>query len=102
MLPAILRNCKPHKAEIQRWYIERQQYDFVIDDGTNMIELTEEIDIQSMLQPGTRIIMRVITEEEVDSMLTATYKCRCGKLNTVHGNSEDLVVALRNGCIITW
>ena len=102
MLPVILGTCRPDKAKIQRWYIERQQYDFVIDDGTNMIKLTEEIDIWSRLQPGTRIIMRVITEEKADSMLTATYKCRCGTLNIVHCNSEHLVVALRNGCIITW
>ena len=73
MLPVILGKCRPDKAKTQRWYIERQQYNFVIDDGTNMIKLTEEIDIRSMLQPGTRIIMRVITDEQADSMLTAMY-----------------------------
>ena len=102
MLPVILRNCKPDKAEIQRWYIERKQYDFVIDDGANMIKLTEESDISSRLQPGTKIVMRVTTEENANSMLTATYKCRCGTLNSVLANSEGLAVALRNGCIITW
>ena len=102
MLRASLFQCRPDQAEIQRWYIERKQYDFVIDDGTNVIQLTRESDIWSNLKSGTRITMRVIIEEEVDYTVTAIYKCPCGTPNTVNVGIGDLWAALERGCIITW
>ena len=100
MLRASLFQCRPDQAQIQRWYIERKQYDFVIDVGTNVIQLTRESDIWSKLESGTRIVMRVIIEEVVDYNVTATYKCPCGTPNTV--SIWDLTAALRRGFTITW
>ncbi|KAF8557482.1 hypothetical protein OG21DRAFT_270471 [Imleria badia] len=102
MLSVILFQCRPDEAEIQRWYIERKQYDFVIY-GTNsdVIQLTRESDIWSTMQPGTRIVMRVITEEEVDSMVTATYNCPCGTANAVNVSIRDIAAALQRGCTVT-
>ena len=102
MVRASLFQCRPDQAEIQRWYIERKQYDFVIDDGTNVVQLTRESDIWSNLESGTRITMRVIIEEEVDFTFTATYKCPCGTQNTVNVSIWDFEAALERGCTITW
>ena len=102
MLRASLFQCRPDQAQIQRWYIERKQYDFVIDDGTNVIQLTRESDIWSKLESGTRIVMRVVMEEVANSTVTATYKCPCGTPNTVNVSIGDLMAALELGCTITW
>ena len=102
MVRASLFQCRPDQAEIQRWYIERKQYDFVIDDGTNMIQLTRESDIWSNLESGTRITMRVIMEEEVDYTVTAMYRCPCGTPNIVSASIGDLTAALQHGFTITW
>ncbi|KIK16579.1 hypothetical protein PISMIDRAFT_71548, partial [Pisolithus microcarpus 441] len=59
-LPGILSQCRPDRARIQWWYIDRDQYDFVIDDGTNVTQLTRESDVWSTIEAGTKIIMRVI------------------------------------------
>lgn len=104
MLHASLYQCKPGEAEIQRWYIERKQYDFVIYDSieTDVIQLTRESDIWEKLEPGTKIVMRVITEETVADKMTATYMCPCGTPNGVNVSLDDLAVALQRGCTITW
>lgn len=102
MLRASLFQCKTNEAEVQRWYIERKRYDFVIDNGTSVIQLTKESDLWSNLESGTKIIMRVIIEEEAASTLTATYKCPCGTPNTINTNVGDLESALQRGCTITW
>ncbi|KAF8550621.1 hypothetical protein OG21DRAFT_393802 [Imleria badia] len=103
MLPVILFQCRPDEAEIQRWYIENKQYDFVMYDknDSDVIQLTRESAIWSTMQPGTRIVMRVITEEIVDSTVTATYECPCGTPNTVHVSTGGAVAALQRGCTIT-
>ncbi|KIK15421.1 hypothetical protein PISMIDRAFT_49038, partial [Pisolithus microcarpus 441] len=59
-LPGILEKCRPDKRHIQEWYIDRGQYDFVIDSGTNITQLTRESDDWSTLQKGTRIVLRAI------------------------------------------
>ena len=102
MARASLFQCRPDQAEIQRWYIERKQYDFVIDDGTNVIQLTRESDIWSNLESGTKITMRVVIEEEADYTVSATYKCPCGTPNTVNVSIGDLETVLECGCSITW
>ena len=44
-----------------------------------MIRLTRANDFWSNMESGTRIVMRVITDEVViDSTVTATCKCPCG------------------------
>ena len=105
MISVILFQCRPDEAEIRRWYIQRKQYDFVIYNDTNsdVIQLTKESDIWSNMEPGTRVVMRVITEEVVvDSTVTATYKCPCERLNTINVDIGDIGAIWRSGCTITW
>ncbi|KAI6096229.1 hypothetical protein EV401DRAFT_1142320 [Pisolithus croceorrhizus] len=99
-LPGILSQCRPDKADIQRWYIDRGQYDFVIDNGTSITQLTRESDIWSTIEPGTKIVMRVITTE-VSRAVSASYQCRCGKWNEVQVDQGAMVDALQDGFIIT-
>ena len=84
MLPVMLSQCRPDEAEIQRWYIERKEYDFVVYNKTNsdVIWLTRESDIWSNMTSGARIVMRVITEEEE---VGRRFYCDC-----------DIQVPLRN------
>ena len=105
MLSVILFQCRPDEAEIQRWYIERKQYDFVVYNRANsdVIQLTRENDFWSNMESGTRIVMRVITDEVViDSTVTATCKCPCGTSNTINVCTSEIGAALRRGCTITW
>jgi lysyl-tRNA synthetase class I len=105
MLRASLFRCKPDEAEIQMWYIERKQYDFIVYNRTDpeAIKLTRENDIWSNMESGTRIIMRALSEEViVDSTVTATYKCPCGRRNTVNVDLGDIDSIWRHGCAITW
>ncbi|KAG6382141.1 hypothetical protein JVT61DRAFT_784 [Boletus reticuloceps] len=104
MLSVILFECRPDEAEIQRWYIERKLYDFVIYNKTNsdVIQLTRESDIWSNMESGTRIVVRVIVEEVVRSAVMATYKCPCGTLNAVEVSIEEVATALQRGCTIIW
>ena len=104
MLHASLFRCRPDEAEIQRWYTKRKQYDFVIYNRTSsdVIQLTRESNIWSNMKPGARIVMRVITEEEIDSIVTTTYKCPCGTSHAVDFTVGNLVSALEHGCTITW
>ena len=105
MLSVILFQCRPDEAEIQRWYIERKQYDFVVYNRTNsdVTKLTREHDIWSNMESGTRIVTRVITEEViVDSTVTMTHKCPCGRLNTVYASIRDIGAAFRHCRTVTW
>ncbi|KAI6168837.1 hypothetical protein EDD17DRAFT_1523098 [Pisolithus thermaeus] len=99
-LPGILSQCRPDKADIQRWYIDRGQYDFVIDNGTNIAQLTRESDIWSTIEPGTKIVMRVITTE-VSRTFSASYQCHCGKWNEVKVDQGAVLDVLKDGFIIT-
>lgn len=104
MLRASLFRCRQDEAEIQRWYIEKKQYDFVIYDrnDSDVIKLTRESDIWSNLEPGTRVVMRVVTEADISWNVTATYKCPCGTSNAVNVSIKDLKFAIDYGCTITW
>lgn len=104
MLRASLFQCRPDEAEIQSWYIERKQYDFVIykSNNSDVIQLTRESDLWSNMEPGTRIVMRVINEEFAGLGVRATYKCPCGTSNTINVEIGNLVAALQRGCTITW
>ncbi|KAI6016202.1 hypothetical protein EDC04DRAFT_546875 [Pisolithus marmoratus] len=79
-LPGIIKQCPLENRPIQQWYIDRGQYDFVIDNGTNITQLTRECDIWSTIQPGTKIVMRVIITE-VSRTKSATHQCCCGAWN---------------------
>ncbi|KAI5992427.1 hypothetical protein EDD15DRAFT_2197011 [Pisolithus albus] len=99
-LPGILSKCRPDKAHIQQWYINTGQYDFVIDNGTNVTQLTRESDVWSTIEAGTKIIMRVITTE-VSRGFSASYRCHCGTWNKVKVDWVVLVDALKEGFTIT-
>ena len=103
MLGVILPRCRGDEAKIQRWYIERKRYDFVMYDGkgSDVVELTRDSDALSNLESGARIVMRVINEVE-DPTLNAEYKCPCGKLNTIKVSIGSLLDALKHGCTIIW
>jgi len=66
------------KACIQRRYFEQGQYDLCIDQGTQVTELTSETDEWSMIEAGTKVVMRVIIDKDVDSAFTAIYCDACG------------------------
>ncbi|KAI6103349.1 hypothetical protein EDD16DRAFT_302993 [Pisolithus croceorrhizus] len=99
-LPGILSQCRADKAHIQRWYIDRGQYDFVMDNGTDMTELTRESGIWSSIQPGTKIVIRVITTE-VSRWPSASYLCHCGKRSEVKVDEGIVMDALAYGFTIT-
>ena len=66
------------KACIQRRYLEEGQYDLCIDQGTQVIELTSETDEWSMIEAGTKVVMRVIIDKNLYSP-SAAIKCdACG------------------------
>ncbi|KAI5992229.1 hypothetical protein EDD15DRAFT_1044528 [Pisolithus albus] len=100
-LPGILSKCRPDRAHIQQRFIDQNQFDFVIDDGTNMTQLTRGSDVWSTIEAGTKIIMRVITTE-VSRGFSARYQCHCGKWNEVNGNEAAVLEALKDGVTITW
>lgn len=100
MLPVLLHQCWPDEAELQQWYIDREQYDFVLDDGATVTELTSGSDLWSRMQAGTKIVMRVITEEIVTSF-SERYQCPCGTWSDLKTNTESILVALKHSRCIT-
>ncbi|KAI6131096.1 hypothetical protein EDD16DRAFT_1538806 [Pisolithus croceorrhizus] len=100
MLPVLLHQCWPDEAELQQWYIDRGQYDFVLDDGTIVTELTSGSDLWSRMQAGTKIVMRVITEE-IATSFSERYQCPCGTWNDLKTNTENILVTLKRGRCIT-
>ncbi|KAF8452424.1 hypothetical protein L210DRAFT_2033542 [Boletus edulis BED1] len=103
MLLASLYQCRPDEAEIQRWYIDRKQYDFVIYGNTDsdVTQLTRESDIWSKIEPGTKIVTRAIIEEKASRNMMGTYMCQCGTPNTINVSRKNLSAALERGCTIT-
>jgi len=74
----VLFESNTDKACIQRRYLEEGQYDLCIDQGTQVIELTSETDKWSMIEAGTKVVMRVIIDKDV-VLLHAAIKCdACG------------------------
>jgi len=66
------------KACIQRRYLEQEQYDLCIDQGTQVIELTSETDEWSTIEAGTKVVMRVIINKNL-GWGSAAIKCdACG------------------------
>lgn len=99
-LPGILNQCRPDEARIQRWYINRGQYDFVIDDGMNITKLIRECDAWTAIQPGTKIVVRVIMTEVVRTF-SAKYRCCCGTWNELEVDITTVLDAFENGRTIT-
>ena len=74
----VLFTSNTDKACFQRRYLEQGQYDLCIDQGTQVIELTSETDEWSMIEAGTKVVMRVIVDKHLYSA-SAAIKCdACG------------------------
>ncbi|KAI6115450.1 hypothetical protein EV401DRAFT_1976026 [Pisolithus croceorrhizus] len=99
-LPGVLHQCRPHEAWVQQWYIDRGQYDFVMDNGIDVIQLTRGSDIWSIIQPGTRIAMRIITTEVVKRVFPK-YQCHCGTWDYFEVDEGAALHALEHGVTIT-
>lgn len=102
MLLASLERCTPTERQVQEWFIERKQFDFVLYNRVKSDVTLLTTDMLSKLESGSTIIMRVIIEEVIDPTVTATYKCPCGTPNTIDVNIKDLAATLQRGCTITW
>ncbi|KAI6018730.1 hypothetical protein BKA83DRAFT_1685895 [Pisolithus microcarpus] len=100
MLPVLLCQCWPDEAELQRWYIDRGQYDFVLDDGMMVTELTSGSDLWARVQAGTKIVMRVITEEVVTSF-SERYQCPCGTWNDLKLSTANILAVSKHGYYVT-
>ncbi|KAG2121746.1 hypothetical protein DEU56DRAFT_93042 [Suillus clintonianus] len=62
------------EARIQRRYMEEGQYDLCIDEGTQVTQLRHYG--WPTIEPGTKIVMRVVIEQERKSLqLEAKYQC---------------------------
>jgi len=74
----VLFESNADKACIQRRYLEQGQYDLCIDQGMQVIELTSETDEWSMIEAGTKVVMRVIIDKDMYPT-SAAIKCdACG------------------------
>ncbi|KAG2057351.1 hypothetical protein BDR06DRAFT_199240 [Suillus hirtellus] len=67
------------EAQIQRQYMESGQYDLCIDEGMQVIRLTN--DEWSRLEVGTKVVMRVIIQQWTTSSSGVSYRCSCGTVN---------------------
>jgi hypothetical protein len=75
---------KPNRsgASVQRRYIESGKFDFCIDDGERVDQLTSDSTGWQSIESGTTIVMRVIFEQI--ARYSRTYICHlCGERNHV-------------------
>ncbi|KAG1735646.1 uncharacterized protein EDB91DRAFT_558422 [Suillus paluster] len=87
------------EARIQRRYIEEGHYYLCIDEGTEVTRLTS--DEWSTIEAGTKIVMRVIIEQQMTSSLGVSYKCHfCGAENHLGLGSIMYSLRRRAGCSI--
>ena len=69
-------------ASVQRRYIEAGKFDFCIDDGEQVAQLTSDPRGWPNLEAGQKIVMRVIFEQV--AQFSCTYACHlCGALNNL-------------------
>ncbi|KAG1797687.1 uncharacterized protein HD556DRAFT_1354536 [Suillus plorans] len=69
-----------NQAQIQRRYMEQEQYDLCIDDDKKVTRLTSHG--WPRIEAGTTIVMRVILEQETRP--EAEYQCHfCGAVNRI-------------------
>jgi hypothetical protein len=82
MVPVLLQ---PHRsgASVQRRYIEAGKFDFCIDGGERVTQLTSDPNGWPNIEAGQKIVMRVIFEQVVQS--SCTYTCHlCGASNNLN------------------
>ena len=92
---------KPNRsgASVQRRYIESGKFDFCVDDGEQVEQLTSDSVGWQSIESGTTIVMRVIFEQM--GRFSRTYICHlCGASNDVvsgvtHGSVDWFVHGIR-------
>lgn len=77
----VLFKCNSVEAQIQRRYTENGQYDLAIDEGTQVTRLTSNE--WSRLEVGTKVVMRIIIQQQTTSYSEVSYRCPCGAVNTL-------------------
>ncbi|KAG2750192.1 hypothetical protein P692DRAFT_201931327 [Suillus brevipes Sb2] len=76
------------EAQIQRRYIEKGEYDLCIDEGTQVTCLTSHK--WSGIEAGTKLVMRVIIEQQKISLSEVHYECSfCGAVNLLGDRSVN-------------
>ncbi|KAG1845174.1 hypothetical protein F4604DRAFT_1908095 [Suillus subluteus] len=96
----VLFECDSIEAHLQRRYVEEGQYDLCIDDGKQVTRLTSHG--WSSIATGTKIVMRVIFEEETTEFdYEFDYKCHfCGTVNHIAVGSIMNSLEQQAGCSI--
>ncbi|KAG2744532.1 hypothetical protein P692DRAFT_20809629 [Suillus brevipes Sb2] len=98
MLP-VLFECNSVEAHIQRRHVDEGQYDLCIDDGKQVTRLTSHE--WSNIAAGTKIVMRVIFEQETTTSSGFDYGCHfCGAVNHIAVESIMYSLERRAGCSI--
>ena len=70
-------------ASVQRRYIEAGKFDFCIDNGERVAQLTSDPNGWPNIEAGQKIVMRVILEQE--TQFSCTYACHlCGALKNLN------------------
>lgn len=95
----VLFQCDSVEAHIQRRYVDDGQYDLCIDDGKQVTRLTSHE--WSNIAVGTKIVMRVIFEQETTTSSGFDYGCHfCGAVNHIAVESIMYSLERRAGCSI--
>ncbi|KAI6008971.1 hypothetical protein EDC04DRAFT_2775000 [Pisolithus marmoratus] len=69
-------------ASVQRRYFESGKFDLCIDDGQRVVQLSSGSNEWPNIEPGTKIVMRVVFEQA--KIFSATYTCHlCGTPNNL-------------------
>lgn len=92
MLRVLLRPGRSG-ASVQRRYIESGKFDFCIDDGKRVVQLSGDSHKQWNVEAGTKVVMRVVFEQMTE--FSATYMCHlCGTPNNLvsFGNSKEWLI----------
>ncbi|KAG1811849.1 uncharacterized protein BJ212DRAFT_496945 [Suillus subaureus] len=87
------------EARIQRWYMEQGQYDLCMDDDKQVTQLTSYQ--WPSIEAGTKIIMRVVIEQQTPSYSEVSYRCPfCGDVNRLDIGPVIYSLERQAGCSI--
>ena len=89
MLPVLL-TLQLGGASVQRRYIESGKFDFCIDEGKRVTQVTSGSNEWPNIEAGTKVVMRVVFEQK--AAFSPTYTCHlCGASNHLgsFGRSRD-------------
>ncbi|KAG1867242.1 hypothetical protein DFJ58DRAFT_698511 [Suillus subalutaceus] len=87
------------EAQIQRRYMEQGQYDLCIDDDKQVTRLTSHE--WPSIEAGTKIVMRVIIEQQASSYSEISYRCPfCGDVNRLDVGPVMYSLERQAGCSV--